>query len=210
MRLLHQLKAPPVEKPRVIGSDDWAFRKGRDYGTLIIDYETGKPIALLSKRDQETVKAWLEKHPTIEIVTRGRSGEYREASTQALPDAVQVADRWHLLGNLREVIERHLSRHYQTVRQLVAQSAEGEGKQIHDNIGAKCRRYAPGAARETLHAARTEEREALFAAVKARLAQGAYTTDVAKEFNLSAKRSVNGSIVRPYPQMPEGDSSKNA
>lgn len=185
LRVLHQLKAPPVEKPRVIGIDDWAFRKGRDYGTLIIDHETGKPIELLSKRDRETVKAWLEKHPTIEIVTRDRSGEYREAITQALPDAVQVADRWHLLGNLREAIERHLSRHYQTVRQLVAQSAEGEEKQVHKNIGAKCRRYAPGTAREILHAVRTEEREALFAAVKARLAQGVYTPDVAEEFNLS-------------------------
>jgi transposase len=106
-------------------------------------------------------KAWLEKHPTIETVTRDRAGEYREAITQALPNATQVADRWHLLSNLREAVERHISRHYQTVRQLVASSTEGEEEPVSANIGVKHRRYAPGAAREDLHVARTEEREAL-------------------------------------------------
>jgi hypothetical protein len=86
-------------------------------------------------------------------------------------------------------VERHIAKHYQTVRQLVlvAQAAEDDREQVNANIGAKHRRYAPGPAREALHAARTEEREALFAAVKARLAQGVYTTEVAKEFNLSRK-----------------------
>jgi transposase len=185
LRLLHRLEAPAVGEPRIIGIDDWAFRKGRDYGTIIVDHESGKVIDLLAKRDCAMVKAWLEKHPTVETVTPDRSGEYREAISQALPDAVQIADRWHLLKNLRETVERHFSQHYQTVRQLVANSAEGEKEPVSANIGGKHRRYAPGAAREALHAARTEERGALFAAVKARLAQGVYTTDVAKEFNLS-------------------------
>jgi len=93
LRLLHQMEAPLAKEPRVVGIDDWAFRKGRGYGTIIIDHETGKPIDLLPKRDSQTVEKWLEKHPTIEIVTRDRSGKYRQAITQALPDAVQIADR---------------------------------------------------------------------------------------------------------------------
>jgi transposase len=124
LRLLHHMETPPVEQPRVIGIDDWAFRKGRDYGTIIIDHETGRPIDLLPERDSKTVKQWLEKHPTVEIVTRDRSGEYREAITQALPDAVQIADRWHLLKNLGEAIQRHISRRYKAVRQLVVDSVE--------------------------------------------------------------------------------------
>jgi transposase len=82
------MEAPPVAQPRVIGIDDSAFRKGQDYGTIIIDHGTGKPIDLLPERDCETVKQRLEKHPTVEIVTRDRSGEYREAITQALPDDI--------------------------------------------------------------------------------------------------------------------------
>lgn len=186
LRLLHQMEAPSIAEPRIIGIDDWAFRKGRDYGTIIIDHETGKPIDLLPKRDSQTVEKWLAKHPTIEIVTRDRSGEYREAIAQALPNAVQIADRWHLLKNLGDAIQRHISRRYNAVRQLVvASTGENDSDQVDSSITEKYRRYNRGSGQETLHAARTEEREALFAAVKARQAQGVYTTDLAKEFNLS-------------------------
>lgn len=188
LRLLHQLEVPSIEKPRVIGIDDWAFRKGRNYGTLIIDHETGKPIDLLPERDCETVKQWLEQHPTVEIVTRDRSGEYRQAINEALPATVQIADRWHLLKNLREAVERHLSRRHQAIRQLIAESAEtAVNEPKSTNISTKQRRFAPGPAREAIQKARTEKREALFAAVKERHALGVYTTDLAKEFNLSRK-----------------------
>src|SRR5688572_2707840 len=162
LRLLHHLQPPVIEPPRVIGIDDWAFRKGRSYGTLIIDHERGKAIDVLPERDSETVRQWLAKHSTIEIVTRDRSGEYREAITQALPNAVQIADRWHLLKNLGETVQRHLSRHYQVVRQLVANAAEEESEPVKVKVRTKNRRYAPGPAREALHAARSEQRAALF------------------------------------------------
>jgi transposase len=188
LRLLHQMETPPVEQPRVIGIDDWAFRKGRDYGTIIIDHETGKPIDLLPERDCETVKQWLEKHPTVEVVTRDRSGEYREAITQAVPEAVQIADRWHLLKNLSEAIQRHISRRYNAMRQLVVDSVEAnDNEQIDSQITEKYHRYDRGPGQEALHVARTEKREALFAAVKKRHAQGVYTTDIAEEFKLSRK-----------------------
>ncbi|MCA9966197.1 MAG: transposase [Anaerolineales bacterium] len=172
LRTLHQLEAPAIETPRIIGIDDWAFRKGRNYGTIIIDHETGKPIDLLPERDCETVKQWLEQQPSIEVVTRDRSGEYREAITQALPDAIQIADRWHLLKNLRETVERHLSRRYKAVRQLVTKGSVLADSQLGEtSISSTCRRYAPGPTRELLHQARTEKREALFAAVQQRYAQ---------------------------------------
>lgn len=187
LHLLHQMETPEVGEPQVIGIDDWALCKGRDYGTLIIDHETGKPIDVLPERDSETVKQWLEQHPTIEIVTRDRNGEYRDAISQALPEAVHIADRWHLLKNLREMVERHISSQYARVRQLVANSTEGEVEPDEIDTGAKNRRYAPGPTREALRTARTEKREALFAAVKERHEQGVYTTEIAGEFNLSRK-----------------------
>jgi transposase len=200
LRLLHHLETPAVEQPRVIGIDDWAFRKGRSYGTLIVDHERGKAIDVLPDREGETVKQWLAQHPTVEIVTRDRSGEYREAISQALPHAVQIADRWHLLKILGDAVQRHLSRHYRTVCQLVAHSADGASEPVKVKVRANHRRYAPGPAREALHAARTEQRAALFAAVKARYEQGVYTPAIAKEFNLSRQtvsRWVNSTSLPP-------------
>jgi transposase len=185
LRLLHQLETPPVAVPRIIGIDDWAFRKGRDYGTIIVDHESGKPIDLLPARDCETVRQWLEKHPTVEIITRDRSGEYREAIDKTLPEAMQIADRWHLLKNLREAVQRHLSRRYRTVRKLVVDAAVTQGKPDDTSHIANRRRYAPGPAREMIHAARKAKREALYEAVNERYKQGVYMRDIAREFNLS-------------------------
>jgi transposase len=186
LRLLHKMEAPLPEEPHVIGLDDWAFRKGRNYGTIIVNHESGKPIDLLPDRDSETVQEWLGKYPTIEVVTRDRSGEYRDAINIALPAAVQVADRWHLLKNLGKAIQRYFSRHRKSVRQLIVEAvATGEFHPTDLNVTEKYRRYAPGPSRQSLHEARQEEREALFAAVKARHAEGVYTTDIADEFDLS-------------------------
>lgn len=182
LRLLRQIVLPAMATPQVIGIDDWAFRKGRQYGTLIVDHERGKPIELLPERDRETVIAWLENHPTIEVVTRDRSGEYRDAITQALPNAVQIADRWHLLKNLGQAVQRHITRRYKPLSRVVAYVISG---QTDADIKTKQRRHARGPAGDMLHEARTEKREALFAAVKARRAEGAYITDIAKAFNLS-------------------------
>lgn len=201
LRLLHKMEAPMVEEPRVIGLDDWAFRKGRNYGTIIVDHESGKAIELLPDRDSETVQEWLEKHPTIEVVTRDRSSEYRDAINEALPEAVQVADRWHLLKNLGKVIQRYFSRHRKAVRQLLVEAVEtGEFNPTDLKVTEKYRRYAPGPSRESLHEARQAERDALFAAVKARHAEGVYTTDIADEFELSRQtvsRWVNSETLPP-------------
>jgi transposase len=95
--MVRQLDTPVTTTPRIIGIDDWATRKGQSYGTIIVDHELGKPIDLLPSSAGNAVKEWLEKHPSIKVVTRDRSGEYCDAITQALPQAPQIADRWHLL-----------------------------------------------------------------------------------------------------------------
>jgi transposase len=100
--------------PRLVGIDDWAWCKGQRYGTIVVDLESGDVIDLLPDRDAATVKAWLESHPGVELVSRDRSASYAQAATEAAPGAQQVADRWHLLKNVREAVERLLERH-QTV-----------------------------------------------------------------------------------------------
>ncbi len=83
----------------VAGVDDWAFRRNCRYGTLVCDLERRRIVALLPDREKATVQAWLSERPTIKIVSRDRGGGYGEAATNALPDAIQVADRWHLMEN---------------------------------------------------------------------------------------------------------------
>jgi transposase len=96
--------------PRLVGIDDWAWRKGQRYGTIVVDLERGRVIDLLPDRDAETVKTWLKEHPGVELISRDRWSDYAQAAAEAAPDAQQVADRWHLLKNLREAIERLFER----------------------------------------------------------------------------------------------------
>jgi transposase len=110
LRLVHRAPLQPRPTPRVLGIDDFALCRGRVYGTILIDGDTHRVVDLLPERTAETVATWLEQHPGVEIITRDRSTEYARGATQGAPEAVQVADRWHILGNLREALERILDR----------------------------------------------------------------------------------------------------
>ena len=111
LRRVKRLKNEPAEPPRVVGIDDWAWRKGQRYGTIVVDLERGDVIDLLPDRDVGTVAAWLKAHPGVEVIGRDRSAAYAQAATEGASQAEQVADRWHLLKNLREAVERVLERH---------------------------------------------------------------------------------------------------
>lgn len=106
LRLLRATPLPAIESPRVVGVDEWAWRKGVAYGTILVDLEHHRPLALLPDRTVASVAAWLRAHPTIEIVTRDRSSLYAEAIRQGAPHAIQVADRFHLVKNLVEAVEK--------------------------------------------------------------------------------------------------------
>jgi transposase len=109
LRLIHRHPEPLVVTPRVLGIDDWAWRKGRAWGSILIDLEERRPVDLLPDRAAASVSTWLRDHPGVEIVARDRSTEYARAITEGAPEALQVADRWHLLHNLRQVLVRHLT-----------------------------------------------------------------------------------------------------
>jgi transposase len=108
LRLVRTATITRGENVRVLGIDDWALKKGHNYGTILIDLEKRRPIDLLPDRTKETLQGWLQQHPKVEIITRDRSFEYRLGINVGAPQALQVVDRWHLLHNLREKLQEIL------------------------------------------------------------------------------------------------------
>jgi len=126
LRLIRRMPLPETEAPRIVAVDDWAVRKGRTYGTIVVDLERRRVVDLLPDRTSPTVAAWLQQRPGVEVVARDRSTEYARAAIIGAPKAVQVADRWHLLANMRQAVERWLHTIHARLRRLPVPSA-GEG-----------------------------------------------------------------------------------
>jgi len=119
LRSVRNAMRPLASAPRVIGIDDWAWRRGQRYGTVICDLERRQIIDLLPDREPATVEAWLRSQPQIEVVARDRNGGYGGAVTRALPQAIQVADRWHLLENVSAAFLAAVRRYMPTIRHTV-------------------------------------------------------------------------------------------
>lgn len=106
LRHIRQAPESPVVPPSVLGVDDWAWKRGHRYGTILVDLERRQVIDLLPDRNPESFAGWLQGQSSVRIISRDRGGEYREGARRGAPQAVQVADRFHLLKNLSEVVEK--------------------------------------------------------------------------------------------------------
>ena len=110
LRLIRSVSPPKPASPRIMGVDEWSFRKGHRYGTILVDLERQQVIELLPERTAESLAEWLRAHPEVEIVSRDRASVYRDGIDLGAPDVLQVADRWHLLKNLKEALQRLMER----------------------------------------------------------------------------------------------------
>ncbi len=97
-----------MKTPRVLGVDDWAKRKGQSYGTILVDLENRRTIDLLPERSAASLSTWLKAHTGVEVISRDRGTEYIKGVTDGALAAIQVADRWHLLSNLKDTLKRML------------------------------------------------------------------------------------------------------
>ncbi|MBI3968668.1 MAG: transposase [Chloroflexi bacterium] len=102
----------------MLGLDDWARRRGQTYGTILVDWEQQRPIELLEDRTAATFGDWPRAHPGVAVISRDPGGAYAEGARHGAPDAVQVADRFHLLRNLGETLERVLARRHTPANRL--------------------------------------------------------------------------------------------
>jgi len=130
LRCLSKMPLPTVQPPKQVGVDDFAFRKGQRYGTIVVDLEQGCPVALLKDREAGTLAAWLAQYPEIEVLTRDRAKAYRQGMNDGAPQAMQVADRFHLLQNLVEPLEQVFRTHRPALNEIEQATGTGEASVV--------------------------------------------------------------------------------
>jgi transposase len=130
--------------PRVLGVDDWCFKRGERYGTILVDLEQHCVVDLLPERSSGALSSWLKEHPGVEIISRDRATEYARGATKGAPRAVQVADRWHLLKNLGDTLKQWLERHRKELGEVAKAMSTTQRKDSRLVIERKQKLYDQG------------------------------------------------------------------
>jgi len=197
LRLVRKFELPAAQEPRVIGLDDWAWKRRRRYGTLICDLEQRRPLDLLPDRRVETVSAWLQAHPHIAIVSRDGSSEYASAIKKGAPQARQVSDRWHLVKNLAACVSVQLAQSLAQIRRAEQAKAKASAEEKH--LSQEQRPARTRAVQQAQHA-RQAERIARYEQMLMLQEQGMKSADIAAQVGM-VERTVRGWLSRgdiPY------------
>ena len=204
LRLVRTQQFPPPPPPRVIGIDDWAWKRRLRYGTIICDLERGVPIDLLPDRSVETVSQWLQSHPSIEIISRDRASEYATAARKSASQAIQVADRWHLAKNLTESLSTLLTRCRAEIRRAFRIQVPQEEQVSHVSIDVPTSEvsWSPHRSRSVVQTqrARRAERVDRYEQVLSLQHQGLRTPEIAHRVGMSERTVRSWLAHASYPE----------
>lgn len=179
LRLVRATEVPERSTPEVLGVDDFALRKGVKYGTILLDLERQCLIDLLPDREKATVATWLKSHPGVKMVSRDRGGAYAEAAREAAPEAIQIADRFHLSQNAGEMIVRIMRRNYDRVKEILGETPQS-AKPIDQSL--------PLQRHEADKQVSQQRRMAVYEHVILLYEQGRSQTEIAAQLHMSRKR----------------------
>ena len=208
LRVVHRTPLPVRPTPRVLGVDDFALRKRHTYGTLLVDLEQRQPVDLLPDRTAATLATWLQSHAGVEVIARDRSTEYARGAADGAPQATQVADRWHLIQNMRDAVERALLAVHPQLRKHLTGTPQAEPSPVR-------RRLKPISSSEAAHQEQSRAaRLARYQHVRQLVAAGVSHREIAQRLGMSrttviafahavefperARRSPLPSILDPY------------
>ena len=198
---------PCARAPQVLGVDDWAWRKGQRYGTILVDLERHRVIDLLPDRAPDTLVAWLRAHPGAELISRDRAGGYADAATRGAPEAIQIADRFHLLRNITDITQHVLERHHADVR-AVGLDASRRPPVLAKRGGPVSSAAADAPAKPPLaeqqKLARRTRRLSRYDEVIALRANGASVMDIHRSVGLSRKTVMRWLNAGTYPKRQPG------
>jgi transposase len=194
--------------------DDWSWKKGRRYGTILVDLERHKIIDVLQDRESSTFAAWLRKHPTVRVISRDRATDYAAAAREAAPQALQVADRYHLVHNLVEALEPFLARCRTEIRRanqehLPEDEPLPEMAPIALPLSQEVWRQQPSSRSEHIYQAHQAEREDRYRQMAALRRQGMTHTEIARRVGVSTYkvRAWLKAGAAPIHRRPHGHSS---
>ena len=199
LRLVCQSPLPSSAHVRVLGVDEWAWRKGQRYGTLLVDLEHHLPIDLLPDATAESFATWLQAHPSVELISRDRGTTFADGANRGAPQALQIADRWHLLHNLGESLEKVLTRHHADLKRVFTPPEEQDQLTAALDQQALTRLKALSQA-EQLRQARREQREAVFMRVQELSAQGWSGASIARMLGIHKKTAVKYAAAEHFPE----------
>ena len=199
LRLIRRMPAQTIATPRVLGVDDWSFKRGRQFGTILCDLESHQPVELLPDRSAWGLAHWLEAHPGVQWISRDRGGEYAKGAALGAPDAIQVADRFHLVHNLMQAFERGLDCQHALIDEAARASASAAAP-----ASDRCEGPAPTQAAKTKQQRKREEsrvrRKTRYDQVQQLQSEGNSTRQIARRLGLNLHTVLRYAHARQFPE----------